>query len=94
MSKFFDISTGVLHRIETYAGAVKFANSGINGVKVKELNLDVIPAEPARLRRQNAGFFNKQVFSTEDKQVHFGNFDLKHHSNADLVKVTETLIYR
>ncbi|CEG57502.1 hypothetical protein [Legionella fallonii] len=94
MSKFFDVNTRILHKIASYAGAVKFANSGVNGVKVKESNPDVLPEGPMKLRRQNAGFFDKRFFSTEDRQIHAGNFDVNSPSNADLVEITATITHR
>ncbi len=94
MSRFFDVGNRVLHTVASYAGAVKYANSGVNGVKVNEINSDVLPAGLMRLRRQNAGFFQKQAFSMDDRQIHAGNFDLRHQSNADLVEVTNTIIHR
>ncbi len=94
MSKFFDVGNRVLHTVASYAGAVKYANSGVNGVKVNEISSDVLPEEPMRLRRQNAGFFHKQAFSIADRQIYAGNFDLRHQSNADLVEVANTVTYR
>lgn len=83
----------VLHSIRSYTGAIKFAETGINAVKVKEVqaNRDELPAAP-KLRRQHAGR-GSVFFSREDHQIHEGNYDLTDPSNADLVEVAATVPY-
>lgn len=94
MSKFFDCNTATLHKIESYAGAVKFSKKEC--VKVKEISPDApleFPPVALRLRRCNAGP-GILFFSTEDNMLHEGNYSIKHPSNADLIEVQAEIVYR
>ncbi|RUR13268.1 peptidase [Legionella sp. km772] len=92
MSKFFNCTKGILHKIESYAGAVKFNGAGC--VKVKEPpSDDSLELEPEKLRRCNAGP-GTLFFSTDNRRLIEGNYSLDHPTNADLIAVQETRIYR
>lgn len=87
MSKFFDPNKRVVHIVQSYAGAVKFANNKTEDC-VKENEL----ASP-RLRRSQA--CTPQVFfSSKDEQVCLGSFDTNDISNADLTPATQVVVYR
>ena len=93
MSRFFNTTTRVLHSVQSYSGAVQFANSGAQGIKVIETD-EINPPTIPRLRRQNAGYHGMQFYSTEDGQLHGGNYDKKDSTNSDLIEVAATAIYR
>lgn len=96
MSKFFNLSNRTLHSVESYSGAVKFAQLGVNTIKVKKEfpDNDEAPMSP-KLRRQNADEFapRKIFFSTENQLVITGNYDVRHETNTDLVEVDVTVTH-
>ena len=96
MPKFFDVNTQTLHVVESYAGAAKLPSNVVkNAIKVKEVESDNINEVPAtKLRRQYNGMAWQRFFSTDDKQIHLGDYDLTDKSNADLVEIAETVVYK
>ena len=94
MSKFFDVQKQTLHIVTSYAGAVKLADKLITAEKVTEYSDDITLCLPAKLRRCRAVHGDQVFFSTIDKSLLRGSYDLSDKSNQDLVEVTNTVIYR
>ncbi len=97
MSKFFDMNTRTLHVVASYAGAVKLSQTiGENAIKVKEFHPadNELPDNSIKLRRQHAGVLEQGFFSTDDRELHHGTYDLTDISNEDLVGIADTVVYR
>lgn len=96
MSKFFNLKTGVLHSVESYAGAVKLPKQVIEeSAKINEriLDNDGYPLMALKLRRQNANQL-RMFFSSENNTLLNGSYDLGDRSNRDLTEVTNIITYR
>ncbi|MCW8421378.1 peptidase [Legionella sp. PATHC032] len=96
MSKFFNLKTGTLHCVESYAGAVKFPkqlNQESRKINEEILDNNGYPLMAPKLRRQNANQL-KMFFSGENNTLLNGSYDLRDHSNKDLTEVTNIITYR
>ncbi len=87
MSKFFDPRTKTLHIVTSYVGAVKLPQD----VYEHSERIDDSSPHLPRLRRAHAGITESVFFSTEQKNVLGGNFNLNCSTNADLVLVAEVM---
>ncbi|AAU27577.1 TPA: peptidase [Legionella pneumophila] len=96
MSKFFNLKTGTLHSVESYAGAVKLPK-GISqeSIRINEriLDNDGYPLMAPKLRRQNANQL-RMFFSRESNTLLNGSYDLADRSNRDLTEVANIISYR
>lgn len=89
MSKYFDMKTKQLHDVDE---KTRFDAKGMLKVHEPEPNERPVPT----LRRQNAGINLRHAptfFSTQNKQVLSGNFDLRHPSNNDLIAIAGTIVH-
>jgi hypothetical protein len=96
MPRFFDIKTQTLHVVTSYAGSAKLPpNVTKDAIKVEELEFGKINEMPvSKPRRQYPGMTLPGFFSTDDKRIHTGNYDLTDKSNVDLIEIAETVVYR
>lgn len=95
MSKFFNLKTGALYSVESYAGAVKLPKRVIQeSIRVSEQHLDDdgYPLTCPKLRRQNATQL-RMFFSSENNSLVYGTCDLSHSSNSDLTEITKVISY-
>ncbi|HAT1796332.1 TPA: peptidase [Legionella pneumophila] len=96
MSKFFNLKTGTLHSVESYAGAVKLPKQvSQESTRINEEILDNngYPLMAPKLRRQNANQL-RMFFSSENNTLLKGSYDLGDRSNRDLTEVTNIITYR
>ena len=70
------------------------SNEVITAEKVTEYSDDIALYLPAKLRRCLAVHGDHVFFSTIDKSLLNGSYDLFDKSNQDLVEVTNTILYR
>ncbi|HAT1819803.1 TPA: peptidase [Legionella pneumophila] len=96
MSKFFNLKTGTLHFVESYAGAVKLPKDiSQESIRINEriLDNDGYPLMAPKLRRQNANQL-RVFFSRESNTLLNGSYDLADRSNRDLTEVANIISYR
>ncbi|MCL9683445.1 peptidase [Legionella maioricensis] len=96
MPRFFDVNTQTLHVVASYAGAAKLPSNVVrDAIKVEEFEpSNINELHVTKLRRQYPGMSLPGFFSTDDKKIHTGNYDLTDKSNVDLVEIAKTVVYR